>query len=116
MRPFWDSGRVRPLAVTGAVRLSGLAQLPTMREEGVADYDVTSWFATYAAVKTPPAVVATLRDMMQKAAGAPGFLEVLSKGAMDPLDLVGEDINALTRRELEMWGRVVKASGLAPAK
>lgn len=116
VRPHWDSGRVRGLAVSGATRSATLPQLPTVREEGVADYDVTAWFATYFAAKTPPEVVTAMRELLVKAAKSPGFVETLARANMDALDLVGEDINALTRKEIEMWTKVVRAANLAPAK
>jgi tripartite-type tricarboxylate transporter receptor subunit TctC len=115
IRPFWDSGRVRALATSGAARSSTLPQLPTVREEGVPEYDVTAWFATYFAAKTPPEVVAAMREVLHKAARSPGFLEALARANMDPLDLAGDEINALTQREIDMWTKVVRAANLAPA-
>jgi tripartite-type tricarboxylate transporter receptor subunit TctC len=116
IRPFWDSGRVRALAVSGSARSSSLPQLPTMREAGVADYEVAAWFATYAATKTPPEVVAELRNVLTRAAKSPGFAEVLKQASMDPLELVGDDIHALTRREIELWTKVARAANLLPEK
>jgi tripartite-type tricarboxylate transporter receptor subunit TctC len=116
VRPFWDSGRVRALAVSGATRSTTLPNLPTVREQGVADYDVTAWFATYFAARTPPENVATMREILRKAAKSPGFLEALGRANMDPLDLVGDEISALTRREIDMWTKVVRAANLVPAR
>lgn len=116
IRPFWDSGRVRALATSGSTRLSTLPDLPTMREAGVPDYDVTAWFAIYFAAKTPPEIVAAARELLRNAAKSPGFVEARTKANMDALDLVGEEINALTRREIDVWTKVVRAANLAPAK
>ena len=114
-RPLWDSGRVRPIAVTTGTRSSSLP-LPTIREDGVPDYDVTAWFATYFAARTAPEIVTAMRDILRKAAKTPGFQDALARANMDPLDLSGDEINALTRKEIDMWTKIVRAANLAPAK
>ena len=91
-----------------------MPNLPTLREGGVADYDVTAWFATYFAVKTPPEVVATMRDILRKAVKAPSFAEALTAASMEPLDLVGDSISALIRKETEMWTKVAREANLRP--
>jgi tripartite-type tricarboxylate transporter receptor subunit TctC len=87
-----------------------------VREAGVPDYDVTAWFATYFAAKTPPEIVSAMRDILRKAAKSPGFVEALAKANMDPLDLAGDEINALTRREIELWTKVARAANLIPTR
>lgn len=111
---FYKSGRVRPLAVTSPTRLTAMPNVPTLREEGVADYDVTAWFATYFAVKTPPELVATMRDILRKAVKAPSFAEALAAASMEPLDLVGDSISTLIRKETEMWTKVAREANLRP--
>ncbi len=110
----WQSGRVRPVAVSSATRVSSLPQIPALREEGVPDYDVTAWFCTYFATGTPAPIVAAMRDILRKAVKAPTFTETLAKVSMEPLDLVGDDLTALNRKEVEMWAKVVKAANLKP--
>lgn len=114
VKPLVDSGRVRLLAVTSATRLTAMPNVPSLREEGVTDYDVTAWFATFFATKTPPEIVATMREILRKATKAPSFAEALAKASMEPLDLVGDEISALIRKETEMWTKVVRAANLRP--
>lgn len=110
----WQSGRARPVAVSGSARLKAFPNLPTLLEEGVPDYDVTAWFATYFARGTPPEVSAAMREILRKAAKAPSFTETLAKVGMEPLELEGEAITDLTRKEVDMWTKVVKAANLRP--
>ena len=116
MRPMWQSGRARPIATTGAARVPSLPQLLPIAEEGVPGYDMTAWFATYFSARTAPEIAATMRELLRKAAREPAFMETLAQASMEPLDLVGEEINTLTRREIEVWTRVVRAANLVPAK
>src|SRR6185369_2296486 len=51
--PVWAveqvrSGKIRALAVTSAVRLSGLPDVPTMKEAGLPDFgELTAWWAVF---------------------------------------------------------------------
>src|SRR6202035_778686 len=42
-----EGKEVRPLAVTSAERIAELSDVPTMKEAGVPDFEVTSWNALY---------------------------------------------------------------------
>lgn len=107
-RAQWQSGRVRGLAVTLPERMSALPQLPTFREEGVPDFNMTAWYAVYAPEKTPPAVIAAIRGIIGKAAKSKSFSDSLNQFAMEPMDLTPEEITQLIRREIQMWTKVVR--------
>jgi tripartite-type tricarboxylate transporter receptor subunit TctC len=109
---LWQGGRIRPVAVSSASRMPAFPNLPTLREEGVRDYEFTAWFAAYFARGTPPEVVAAMRDILRKALKAPSFTETLSKVGMEPLNLAGDDLTALARREVGIWTKVVKEGNL----
>lgn len=110
----WQSGRVRPVAVTSGTRLKAFPNIPSLKEEGLPDYEVTAWFATYFARGTPPELTQAMRGILRKAVQHPHMVETLGKVGMEPLELVGDDITALTRREVDMWTKVVKVANLKP--
>jgi len=116
MRPLWQSGRVRAVAASGASRMQSLPQLPTLREEGVADYDFTAWFATYFARGTPPAIAERMSEILRRAMKTPGVVETLSAGGMEPLDMSGAELTQLARREIALWTEIVKRAGLKPTQ
>ncbi|MCY1195012.1 Tripartite tricarboxylate transporter family receptor [compost metagenome] len=103
----WQSGRVRGAAVTSERRLSALPALPTLREEGVANFNMAAWYAVYIPNQTPPAVVATIREIVRKSAKSPQFAEAMSNYAMERLDLTQEQINDMTRSEIQTWTKAV---------
>jgi tripartite-type tricarboxylate transporter receptor subunit TctC len=55
-----------------------------------------------------------MRDVLRKAMRHTGMLETLAKVGMEPLELTGDDITALARKEVDMWTKVVKAANLLP--
>jgi tripartite-type tricarboxylate transporter receptor subunit TctC len=110
VKSLQEAGRVRTLAVGAPTRLAGLPNLPTLMEEGIPDYQITSWFGTYFATRTPPDKVAAMRDILRKAVKTQSYTEALTKVNLDPFDLVGDDITRLTRTEIDMWGKILRAS------
>jgi tripartite-type tricarboxylate transporter receptor subunit TctC len=53
-------GKLRALASSGSKRSEAMPELATVRESGVAGYDVVSWNALFAPAGTPPEVIKTL--------------------------------------------------------
>jgi tripartite-type tricarboxylate transporter receptor subunit TctC len=101
------AGRIKPLAVSGRTRLPALPDVPTMREAGLQDYDVTSWLATYAPAHTPAPVAATLRDILRKAGKTAPVTDFLKTFSMQPLDISGDEVTALTRADIDKVGKVL---------
>ena len=64
-------GKFRALASSGPVRSESTPDLATVRESGVASYDVVSWNALFAPAGTPPEIVgainAALREILADA-------------------------------------------------
>jgi tripartite-type tricarboxylate transporter receptor subunit TctC len=116
MRALWQSGRVRPVAVSGPTRMKAMPELPTLREEGVPDYDFTAWFATYFARGTPPEIVERMSDVLRRAMKTPGVVEMLTQGGMEPLELSGDELTQLARREVDLWNKIAKRAGLKPTQ
>lgn len=108
---FYKQG-VRPVATTVATRLRQYPDVPTLREEGLKDFEVVGWFAAYFPAKTPPAAVAAMREILRAALKTKYVTDVYSTFAMEPLDAAGEQLDAFQRQELDRWGKAVRAAGL----
>jgi tripartite-type tricarboxylate transporter receptor subunit TctC len=58
------SKQVRGLAVTTAKRFADEPELPTVAEQGVPGYDVSSWYGLYVPAKTPPEIISKINADM----------------------------------------------------
>lgn len=112
MLPRCADGRLVPLAVTSARRSALAADVPTLAESGIADFDVTNWAGLVAPRLTPVAdclrVAAALNEILRthssnEAWVRQGFVEHSSREAF------GLHIAA----EIERWKPV--AAQLTPA-
>lgn len=112
--PMMKSGRIRAVAVTSGTRSKLFPNLPTLQEEGLPGYNVSAWFATYYPAKTPPELVAAMREITHKAAKNTRYLESLEPAGMEPFELVGDEVTSYARKELEIWKGVVQAATPKP--
>jgi tripartite-type tricarboxylate transporter receptor subunit TctC len=111
---FIRDGRLRALAVTSKQRAAELPNVPTMRESGYPDFEVTGWFGLFAPAKTPPAVIDRLYRTANKVLSTP---EIKSRFA----DLGGtaggeppEQFKKFVLAEKEKWAQVAAAARIEP--
>lgn len=107
------AGRVHIVATAGAVRSPFVEGVPTLKESGI-DVDLPSWFALYAPAATPPATVERLRAAVHAGLATPAAKERIGRLGLVPAPSGAAELLALQKRETEMWGSVVKASGFTP--
>jgi tripartite-type tricarboxylate transporter receptor subunit TctC len=108
------SGRVRALGVSTRTRVADFADIPPISEAGVPGFDVSGWFMVVAPVQTPPAIVAKLHDEMKGLLATPQVKEQIVKLSLVPLaDPSVDEMKAFVKSEIERWGKVVEAAGIA---
>jgi tripartite-type tricarboxylate transporter receptor subunit TctC len=105
------SGALRALAVTTAVRLPQLPDVPTLVESGYPTLDVPSWWMAVTTPGTPKATVATLQKAFAAATGTPQYLDALTQQATLPNHLTPEKAGAFLAEERRKWAEAVKTSG-----
>jgi tripartite-type tricarboxylate transporter receptor subunit TctC len=105
---------VRALAVTGDRRFAALPEVPTMREAGVADYEVASWNALAAPVKTPQAVIDRLNAAANEALKTPAVADKLLSLGVRPQGGTPAQLQQLLAREIAHWRQVITAAKIEP--
>lgn len=104
-------GKIRILATAGANRSPQVPEVPTFAEQGLRDVQGSSWFAIYAPGKTPEATIRSMNLAINKALADPALREKFSAIGMEAAGGSADDLVAITKRDTERWGPVVKASG-----
>jgi tripartite-type tricarboxylate transporter receptor subunit TctC len=112
-RPYIESGKLKPLAVTGLQRMEALPKVSTMSEQGIKDevFQVTGWLGMSAPAKTPPEVVARLGSEIQAIVALPEVRERILQMGFIPVGSSPEQFNAQFKKDGPVWERVVKVSG-----
>lgn len=106
--PHIQAGRVKALAVFSAKRASVLPDVPTMVEAGYKDMITDSWTAFYAPAGTPTEIIAKLNAAAVAAVRDPQTVAKLSQLSAVAVGSTPAELDALTRREYERWGALVR--------
>jgi tripartite-type tricarboxylate transporter receptor subunit TctC len=110
--PHVQSGRLRALAVMSPERSGAFPEVPTMKEIGLSELEVETWYGAFAPAGTPAPIVRKINADINSLLKDAQVREVLEKQGMVPRGGPPERLEALVKRELPRWSRVVKAAGI----
>lgn len=101
-----EGGKLRALAQFGPTRAQALANVPTLKEQGV-DLALRADFGFFAARGTPPAVVARLNEALARAIESEEFKAFVASALVAPAYLPAADYQAVVDAERAIYARVV---------
>ena len=110
--PHVHSGRLRFLAVMSSKRSDAFPDVPTLKEAGMPDLEVETWYAMFAPAGTPAAIVTKWNREINELVKEPDVKDVIAKQGLVPEGGTPEALGARVKRELASWTRVVKAAGI----
>jgi len=111
-KPFIDSGRIVPVAVTSAQRIALLPAVPALGEHpALKGYDLVAWYALMAPRKTPPDIVAKLQAALKDTLREPAVRQ--------RLELIGvvvgrgdENLAQIMTKDAGQYRRIVEFAGM----
>ena len=112
--PQAEAGKVKALAVSSPERTKLAPDLPTMREAGVAGYDLTAWFAAFVPAGTPVEVIDRLNAAFVAALADPAATKTLLDAGIEPATSTPTELAAFVGTETEKWASIVKSAGIEP--
>lgn len=89
---FVQSGKLRALAVTSRTRSAQLPDVPTLREAGFPDYEVSVWFCVAAPAGTPQDRIDILNGALNKVLADPAVRERIASLGAQPLGGPPQDL------------------------
>jgi len=105
-----DDKRLTALATTGATRSVLLPQTPTVAEQGVKGFDVTSWNALFARTGTAPEIVALLNRTMKAVLAEDGLKTRLLELGIEAKASTPEELSAKLKADIARWTAVIEAA------
>src|SRR5205807_2882897 len=100
------AGKLRALAVTGAVRNPTLPGVPTIAESGLPGYECSLWQAIVAPAATPSAIIARLNGAIAVVLRDPEVRAAFAKNGVEPEPSSPEALAARIREDLAKWREV----------
>ena len=114
MRPPIESGKVRPLAVTGAARNPLSPDVPTFREQGITYMDsIDAWYAVLAPAHTPNDLVARLNKDFIEVMNDAEVKAALGKQGLSIRTSSPAELAAIVKSDLARWKKVVTDANIS---
>jgi putative tricarboxylic transport membrane protein len=105
-------GKFRALASSGPVRSESTPDIATLRESGVAGYDVVSWNALFAPAGTPPEIVKTLNSALRDILGDAEVKKRLIELGIEAKAGTPQEISARLKSDIDKWQKVIEKAGI----
>lgn len=109
--PHIRAGKLRALGASSAKRSAAAPDVPTLAEQGVADFDLVAWFMLYAPTSMPAAQRDTLRDATQTVLAQAEVREKLAAQGIESAAMNAAEMASFGTAEIAKWGEAVKRSG-----
>jgi tripartite-type tricarboxylate transporter receptor subunit TctC len=108
------AGRIRPVGMATLKRSALMPDIPTLSEQGLKDFEVTSWTGIVAPAKTPRPIVQKLYGALTKITQAEDMKAFVQQQGAEMALLGPEAFAADIKNDIVKWARVVKAAKIAP--
>lgn len=106
------SGTVRAVAITTGKRSPFAPQIPTLMEQGLADFPIESWNGLMAPAGTPKPIIDRLAAVMAEMAKDSVHQKRLSDIGSIAVANTPAEFEAMIREDTEQWGKALKAIGI----
>lgn len=112
--PHIQAGKVRALAMLSQKRVPSLPNVPTAKEAGIDNFEVSNWYGILAPAGTPRDIINLLNAEWIKIVTMPDTLEMMQKAEVEPLWSTPEQFAGFLRAETVRWSKIVKEANIAP--
>ncbi len=107
------AGHVKALGVTSATRIPSMPDVPTLKEQGVTDFDLQGWILLLAPKGLPEPIAAKLNTAVEAIMKMPDVRQRLLDLGLVPMDMPRADLMGFLQSEATKWEGIVKVSGAA---
>lgn len=112
--PHVKAGRLRALAVTSGSRAPALPDVPTVRETGIKNFEVTLWLAVFAPAKTPAPIIERLHREFAAAIATTPVRDALLVQGLTPQSSTPAEFSKMLGTEIATWREVARKANLQP--
>ena len=109
-----QAGSLRVLGVTSRERSALVPEVPTLHEEGLADFNVVAWAGVLGPAGLPPEIAASTNAVFRRVWDQPGTVQRLAAIGFEAKTSTPESFAAFIREEITKWGRMARAAGIEP--
>jgi tripartite-type tricarboxylate transporter receptor subunit TctC len=110
--PLVKSGKLKALGITSRKRSPVLPDVRPIVEQGLPDYETSTWYGVLAPAATPQGILARLNAELVQIVNSADVRERFANQGGEARATTREEFAALIDRDLRRWQTVVSAAGL----
>jgi tripartite-type tricarboxylate transporter receptor subunit TctC len=106
------TGKLRALGICTKKRMAAVADIPTLEEGGVPDFEAAIWYGYQGPAGLPKTVVGKLGSEIARAAELPDVRERFTGMGLETTILLPDAFRPFIAKELQKWGAVARAANI----
>ncbi len=110
--PHVRSGRLRPIATTGARRSFAFPDVPTVAEQGFPGFAADAWYGILATTGTPRPIIDKLHGEVVRIMKLPEAKERMANVGFEIVGSTPEEFAKLIHEEIPKWTKIVREAGI----
>ena len=112
--PMIRAGKLRIIGVASLKRTTTFPDAPTIEEQGLAKFEVVSFYGMSVRSAVPRPVINRLNESMQKILAMDDIRQAFNNSGVEPWYLPQNEQQGWLEQEIEKWQRVTRAIGYQP--
>ena len=112
--PHIKAGKLNALAIASPRRSPQLPDVPTVAEDGLPGFDVTSWYGIVVRAGTPAPIIRKLQRNIAEALQGEEVHAKLAGLGLEPVGNTPEAFDAMIKAESRKWTEIVRKANIKP--
>jgi tripartite-type tricarboxylate transporter receptor subunit TctC len=108
--PHIKGGKLKALGIAGEKRSSVMPEVPTLAEQGIANVNMSQWYAMFAPAKTPKTIIERLNREMNAVLADKAVMQKIATQGAEVETGTPDQLKALVQKEVTHWKGVVAAA------
>src|SRR6266704_7131257 len=107
-------GKIAAFGVSTAKRAEIVPEIPTLAEQGLANYNLSLWFGMWARSGTPPAVVQKLNAQVNTVVQGKEAREQFGRIGIAPAPMKPEEFGRFVREQMATFRKIAREADIQP--
>jgi len=107
-------GKIAPFGVSTAQRSAIVPDIPTLAEQGLANYNLSLWFGMWARAGTSPAVIQKLNAQVTAIGQSKDARAQLDKLGITPVSMRPDEFGKFVREQMVVFRNIAKQANIEP--
>ncbi|MDS1140581.1 tripartite tricarboxylate transporter substrate binding protein [Pusillimonas sp. SM2304] len=109
--PYVNDGKLKALAISAPKRHASLPDVPTMEEQGLAEFESNSWYGMLAPANVPDSTIQQLNELVVSILQEKEVRESFDARGLEVIASTPAEFGDWLRKEMDKYAQIIKESG-----